>query len=300
MKHISTSVAVLVLLTAGAPAAAQNREHQQQSAELRILQEQQVQLALSMAQLAQSLAESNKALTARLDQMSERLTRLFADQALLIGPIGENARIMRERSQETSTRIGELTEEIRALRRDVAALLARPVMTVAPPVDPLAPIDPNAPALPSPSTVLTPPAPTPLPSALGLSPEQQYNSARSDYASGEWDLAISGFETFIRSFPDDPRADDAQQGIGDVLYSANKFEEAIVAYNLVIQNYPRGDQVAWAYYKRGIVQRRVDRPDEARASLDMAIKLGNDQVTQLAKQQLDGLARTAPPAAQRP
>src|SRR5687768_8424844 len=150
MNPIIARAAALVLLSGIAlPAAAQNREHQQQAAELRILQEQQVQLALSMEKLAQSFVESNKALTSRLDQLSDRITKLFADQALLIGPIGENARIMRERSQETSTRIGELTEEIRALRRDVASLLARPVFT-APPADPL---DPNAPPVSGAATV---------------------------------------------------------------------------------------------------------------------------------------------------
>jgi TolA-binding protein len=276
-----------------APAAAQNREHQQQSAELRILQEQQAQLALSMQQLAQSLVESNKAFNTRLDQMNDRITKLFADQTLLIGPIGENARIMRERSQEASTRIGELTEEIRALRRDVASLLARPVMA-APPVDPL---DPNAPPVPTPSTAVPPAS---GPSALGLSPEQAFNAARAAYANGQWDLAVEEFQTFLKFFAGDPRADDAQQGIGDALYAANKFEEAIAAYNGVIQNYPKGDQVAWAYYKRAVVQRRVGRPDEARASYEMAIKLGGDDAVAIqAKQGLSGLERAAP-ALQKP
>jgi len=294
MNPIIARAAALVLLSGIAlPAAAQNREHQQQAAELRILQEQQVQLALSMEKLAQSFVESNKALTSRLDQLSDRITKLFADQALLIGPIGENARIMRERSQETSTRIGELTEEMRALRRDMAAL--RAAITAPPPPPVVDPLDPNAPALP-PSSALPPtPTPTLVPSAVGLSPEQAFNQPSADYASGQWDLAVEGYRTFIKNFPDDPRADNAQQNIGDALYSANKFEEAIAAYNLVIKNYPKGDQVAWAYYKRAVVQRRVGRPEEARASYEMAVKLGDETVAINAKQGLAGLDRAAPP-----
>jgi TolA-binding protein len=298
MKQIIARAAAVVLLIGLAlPAGAQNKEHQQQSADLRILQEQQVQLALSIEKLAQSLVESNKAFVSRLDQLNERITKLFADQALLIGPIGENARIMRERSQETSTRIGELTEELRALRRDVAALLARPVMTVAPPLDPL---DPNAPAGLTPSTAAPPPTPTPVATAVGLSPEQLYRTAVSEYAQGQWDLAVEDYQSFIKNFPDDPRADDAQQGIGDALFSANKFEEAIAAYNVVIKNYPKGDQVAWAYYKRAVVLRRVGRLPEARASYEMAVKIGDDQVSNAAKNGLAGLDRAAPPAPQKP
>ena len=297
MNQIIARAAAVVLLSGLAlPAAAQNREHQQQSAELRILQEQQVQLALSMEKLAQSLVESNKAFSARLDQLSDRVTKLFADQALLIGPIGENARIMRERSQETSTRIGELTEEIRALRRDVASLLARPVMT-APPADPL---DPNAPQLPGSTATLPAPTPTPVPTNVGLSPEQLYRTAVSEYATGQWDLAVEDFQSFIRNFPTDPRAAAAQQGIGDALYSANKFEEAIAAYNLVIQNYPKSDQVGWAYYKRAVVLRRVGRAAEARTSYEMAVKLGDEVVATQAKQGLAGLDRTPPAATQKP
>jgi TolA-binding protein len=83
-----------------------------------------------------------------------------------------------------------------------------------------------------------------------------------------------------------------------------RYEEAIAAYNRVIQNYPKADQVPWAYYKRGLVQRRLARTEEARASLEMAIKTatGTGAVMELAKQQLDGLTRApaAPPPAQRP
>jgi TolA-binding protein len=81
-----------------------------------------------------------------------------------------------------------------------------------------------------------------------------------------------------------------------------RFEQAIAAYNRVIQDYPKGDQVPWAYYKRALVQRRLDRQDEARASLEMAIKSArsaDDQVAVLAKQVLDGMARSAPPAQRR-
>jgi TolA-binding protein len=297
MKQTIARVAAVVLLSGIAlPAAAQNREHQQQSAELRILQEQQVQLALSMEKLAQSLIDSNKAFTARLDQMSERITKLFADQSLLIGPIGENARIMRERSQETGTRIGELTEEVRALRRDVAALLARPVMTAAP-VDPL---DPNAPLVPGSTSTLPVPTPAAPPSNVGLSPEQLYRTAVSEYANGQWDLAVDDYQSFIKNFPNDPRAANAQQGIGDALYSANKFEEAIAAYDLVIRNYSKSDQVAWAHYKRAVVLQRIGRNADARVSYEMAVQFGDEQVTTLAKGRLAALDRTPPAAPQKP
>jgi len=51
----TTAIALAVACAVAAPAAAQNREHLQMAAELRILQEQQQQLAASLTQLADAI-----------------------------------------------------------------------------------------------------------------------------------------------------------------------------------------------------------------------------------------------------
>src|SRR5688572_30622847 len=107
-RFITTCAAVALIAIVPARADAQNREHQQQAAELRILQEQQVQLALALAQMAQSLAETTKALNSRIDQTNELIIKRFADQALGIKSIESNIGIIRQNSQETSTRLGEI------------------------------------------------------------------------------------------------------------------------------------------------------------------------------------------------
>src|SRR5690606_16649112 len=113
-----------------------------------------------------------------------------------------------------------------------------------------------------------PPVTAPPVSTAGLSPEKLFGTARADYASGQFSLSISGFERFLAAFPDSQLADDAQLFIGDAEYQLGRYDEAIAAYNRVIQSYPGGDQVAWAYYKRALVERRQERPDLARASLE--------------------------------
>src|SRR5688500_16409507 len=185
-RFITTCAAVALMAIVPARAGAQNREHQQQAAELRILQEQQVQLALALAQMAQSLAETAKVLNSRIDQTNERITKGFADQALGIKSIEGNISIIRQNSQETSTRLGELKNEIEALRRDLTTMMSR-LQTAAPPaaVDPL---DPNAPA-PAPP-VATAPVVTLPPSTIGLSPQVAYQTAYADYTSGQFESAV--------------------------------------------------------------------------------------------------------------
>ena len=106
------------LALAAAPAAAQNREHQQQAAELRILQEQQQQLSLALAQIAEAL----KAINARLDEAAAATRKGFADQELSIRGLGGDLSAIRERTQETDTRIRTLRDEIDALRTTMNSL----------------------------------------------------------------------------------------------------------------------------------------------------------------------------------
>ena len=290
MKQLITIAVVFALAAAAAPAAAQNREHQQQAAELRILQEQQVQLALALAQMAQSLAETTKALNSRIDQTNERIIKGFADQSLGIKTIESNISIIRQNSQETSTRLGELKNEIEALRRDLMTMMSRMLTAVPPATDPL---DPNAPVLPSPVVATPPPVMSPT-STIGQSPQVAYQNAYADYTGGQFARAVQGFQDYLSNFPTFERADDAQYHIGESEYSLNRFEEAIAAYNLVIQNHPKSEWVPWAYYKRGLTQGRLGRVDEQRASFEQAAKFPNTEAAILAKNRLDGLSRTAP------
>jgi tol-pal system protein YbgF len=282
MKSLLSVALVILLAPVFAPrATAQNREHQQMTADVRMLQEQTQQLAITLAAINQALADSIKALNARLDQASEATRKGFADQKLTIDNIVEGVQVIRERSNDTNVRIGALSEELEAMRATVQAM-QQAALAPPPVVDPNAPIDPNAPA-PAPAPVLAPLAP----STAGLSPTRMYETARADYFAGQWASAINGFEAFLRTFPRSEQADDAQLNIGESYYSQNQWPEAIAAYNLVIQNYPGTNSVPTAYYKRGLAQQQAGQTDAARASWETVAKTFPDSDEgRLAKQQL--------------
>jgi tol-pal system protein YbgF len=295
MQKITTTAALcLALLPALAtPAAAQNREHLQLAAELRMLQEQNQQLSLALNQLTDAL----KAVNARLDTSEEFQRRRFADQEVLVKNLGSDLGTIRERTQDTDTRLRTLKDEIDALRQ---TLLSLPTL-LAQPQNSLAPIDPNNPnagLAPAPDGVTPagPPSPTPrlqLPPESNLSPNRLYETAFSDYTSAQYVSAINGFQQLLKYFPTAERADDAQFFIGESLGRMNRFPEAIDAYNQVIQKYPSGDQVDMAYYRRGFVESQMGRNDAARATFEEVVKRFPDsQGAQLAKQRLAGFQPT--------
>jgi tol-pal system protein YbgF len=276
-----------VLLYVASPAAAQNREHQQMAAELRMLQ-----LAITLAAVNQALAESVKLLNARMDEDANALRKGFADQKLLIDNMATDVSRIRERSNDTNVRIGSLQEELEALRTTVQALQQT---AVAPPA-PAPVVDPLAPAGTGTSTTPAPlPPPVAPPSTAGLSPTRLYETAQADYFAGQWSSAISGFEAFLRAFPRSEQADDAQLYIGETYFAQNQWSEAIAAYNQLIQSYAGTNSVPVAYYKRGLAQERLGQIDAARASWEAAAKSFPDSdAGRLAKQNLDRLGRAQP------
>jgi tol-pal system protein YbgF len=282
-----------VLAIVGSPAFAQNREHQQMAAELRMLQEQTQQLAITLNALNQVLAESLKQLNARIDENSNSMRRGFADQKLLIDNMAGDVSRVRERAGDTNVRIGSLQEELEALRATVQAFQ----QTAVAPAVPLGTTPPTDPA----ATTTTPPPPAALPppppasSTAGLSPTRLYETAQADYFAGQWSSAISGFEAFLRAFPRSEQADDAQLYIGETYFAQNQWNEAIGAYNQLIQAYPGTNSVPVAYYKRGLAEERLGQIDAARVSWEAAAtSFPDSDAGRLAKQNLDRLSRAQP------
>jgi tol-pal system protein YbgF len=271
------AAAVFVLAGGGDPAAAANREHQQLMADVRMLQEQNQQLQLALV----SLADTLKAVNARLDAQAEAGRKAAADQRLLMEGLVADLRVVREKIDDSTVRLSSLAQELDSLRATVP-------VTPAP-----VPASPEAAAAAPPAEGGAAPAATTAPNpAAGLSPQRLWEQAYADYASGQWSLAITGFETFLRAFPRSEQADKAQRYIGESYSLDGKFDEAIAAYNKVITNYPTGTEVPQAYYKRGLAQERLGQVDRARESWETVIKLfPESDAALLAKQRLDRLAR---------
>jgi tol-pal system protein YbgF len=273
-----------VLLGGGAPLAAANREHAQMMADIRMLQEQNQQLQAALG----TLLDAIKTVSTRIDQQAETTRKAAADQKLLIDGVASEMRIVREKIDDTNVRLGSLSQEVDALRTSIPAMSAAPV---APPIPDgsaaAAPTDPAAPGAPA----ATPPpagAAPPAQVAPGMSPQKLWDLAYSDYAAGQWPLAIQGFETYVRAFPKNERANEAQFYIGEALQLDGKFKEAIAAFDKVISDYPQGSRVPDAYYKRGVMYTRLNQNDKARESFELAIKnFPDSEASRMAKQMLD-------------
>lgn len=260
-------------------AHAQNRERQQIMADIRMLHEQTMRLQL----LISALDESLQALSSQLDEQAEATVRAFADQRLVADNVAGDVRILREKLDDTNVRISSMSQEVEALRVTIP-----PMTMMMPTADPI--VDSET-GLPVEGPTESRPPPQPVPLNPGVSPQRMYDTAWADYTNGQWELAVEGFEAYLRTFPRSELADDAQFYIGQTRYADGRFQESVAAFDDVLLNFPDGDVVPEASYKRGLALDRLGETERARQAFQLVIENYPDStMATLAQQAIDRLS----------
>lgn len=95
--------------------------------------------------------------------------------------------------------------------------------------------------------------------------EKEYSEALKTFKSGTYAEAREMFQKFLKSFPDTEYSDNAQFWIGECYYFEGQYEKAILEYEKVVQNYPKGNKVADALLKQAFSF--LDLGDQASAKV---------------------------------
>ena len=113
------------------------------------------------------------------------------------------------------------------------------------------------------TAVKTPPAgPPPAPSATDL-----FNSAEGDRLGGKLDLALQEYGEYVNRFGDSPQAPDAQYYVGSINYSNQDWDDAVKAFNALLQKYPDSKRTPETLYYKADSLARLGRGQEASETL---------------------------------
>ncbi len=283
-KHL---ICLALIISNFSPVYAADREHEQLMADIRMLQEQTLQLHHLIAALEGTLST----LSVRLDTQDADLKRSFADQRLSTDNMATGVRVLREKLDETNVRLSSMSQEVEALRISIPRTPPPPVAPLL--IDPetgLPMENPTTPAPISAADAVPPVQIEPSTIAAGVSPQRMYDTAWADYTNGQWTLAIQGFEAYIKTFPRSELTDDASFYIGQTHYAEGNFEESIIAFEQVLLNYPDGDIVPEASYKRGLALDRLGESERARTAFELVVNnYPEHMMATLAQQALDRL-----------
>lgn len=128
----------------------------------------------------------------------------------------------------------------------------------------------------------------------GMTPEGVFQSARKAQVSGQYDLALQQYQDYLKFFGQTNQAPDAQYYTGEILARQQKNEDAVKAFDAVLEQYPDGVRTLDAMYMKGVVLTRLDQKAAATAEFRALIK--KSPTSEQAAKAADALKRLTAPA----
>ena len=92
----------------------------------------------------------------------------------------------------------------------------------------------------------------PAPAVETVDPKTLYDTAYQDYSEGRYERAITGFRSYLDTFPDGGDAGSAQYWLGESHLGRGQYRAAIEELSLVRARYPESDKVASSMLKVGV------------------------------------------------
>ena len=102
--------------------------------------------------------------------------------------------------------------------------------------------------------------------------ETQYAAAYQTFKDGNYDKSRNEFKSFLAVYPDTEYAGNAQYWIGECYYFEKDYEQAILEYEKVSKNYPKGNKVSSALLKQGLSFLKLNDKTSAKLILQQVIK----------------------------
>ena len=79
-----------------------------------------------------------------------------------------------------------------------------------------------------------------------------YSNGLRDITSGNYDLARSEFQDYLKYYSDTDLASNAQFYLGEISYKQKQYDQAVVAYDKVLTNYPKSFKLGPARLRKGM------------------------------------------------
>lgn len=186
-----------------------------------------------------------------VQEATQKTLRSNADLLFKVTELQEKIEALHASLDLTTRHLQTISQELVAVRSEFQS---RPVyQTVSPATEPTGDA-PTTPAAGGQAMLEQPPtAPPTTPVATPPSPEVLYRSAYEDYMRSNYDLAVQGFQEYLRRWGTTDLADNAQYWIGECYDAQGLSQEALTAFSEVLEKYPTSDKAAAAQLKKGLL-----------------------------------------------
>lgn len=294
MKRYIGVLVLSVLLTPAVFAA--SKEQQEMQRDIAQLQDQvrtlqstvDQQMATIKTLLEQSVDAGNKnssglsVLSNNLTQAVKDALRPVANLTAKVDNANNDISDVRNAMADLNTQMNKLQQQLADINNAIKVLQAPPA---APP-----PAVGGSDVLPQGSGAA---ASGPPPSAKSI-----FDAASGDYSRSNSDLAANEFAEFVRLYPDDARASEAQFYIGMVHYGQMKYDQAVMDFDAVLERFQESSKTPDAYFMKGKALKAAGQRDAAVTVWRSLIKkYPHSDMADQAKDQITAMGLRVTPAA---
>lgn len=89
--------------------------------------------------------------------------------------------------------------------------------------------------------------------ATGITPAAAFNLAYNDYLGGKYELAVAGFQRFLKDFPETSLKVNAQYWLGESYYKVKDYGRALQVFESLVAEHPSSEKAPAALYKLGVL-----------------------------------------------
>jgi tol-pal system protein YbgF len=125
---------------------------------------------------------------------------------------------------------------------------------------------------------------------VSAEPQALYDAANRQFRRGSYETARGGFDEFLRLFPNDALAPDAQFYRAETFAESDDPDSALTEYARVLELFPNSRRAPTALYKSGQIEAARGNVEAARTFFDRVVQgyPDSDEV-ELARRELDQL-----------
>ncbi len=248
----------------------------QQNMQTEITQNAAVQRTL----IEQSLDSVNK-LNTSMSAVQKTTQDFSAASGARLDTMGTQVQGLSDNVADLQARLGKLDQKLTDIQntlQNVDSKLASP----APPPGSAPPTAMGGPGGPMPT--IAPGGPAPSASGPPASADVLYSNALRDINGKHYDLATQEFQDYMKFYADTDLASNAQFYLGEVAYNQGQFQQALDAYNRVIENYPKSFKTASARMRKGLCLAELGQKASAVRELRAVVRLypGTDEAKRAA------------------
>jgi tol-pal system protein YbgF len=196
--------------------------------------------AVQRTLIEQSLDSVNK-LSTTLAAVQKNTQDFSAASGARLDTMGTQVQGLSDNVADLQARLGKLDQKLTDIQNTLQNVDSK---MAAPPPAPIPTGVGPAPSVPG----AAPPIASAAPPA---SADVLYSNGLRDINGKHYDLAMQEFQDYLRYYGDTDLASNAQFYLGEISFMQSQFQQALDAYNKVIENYPKSFKTASARMRKG-------------------------------------------------